>query len=162
MSPEGVTGEVASAKAWPRSPTAASRNAFGSASAAGGSTSVFGDIGIPSAPTAVVSSNFPGMPSDENDVDVTVPVCWASRRGVAALPRCDEEDVVRRAELAVGPALGYGLDLGLWRRRRADDSHAEGIVAGVGHGVLARGQHDLGLDVADHQVRLPRCHVRDH
>src|SRR5213594_2779740 len=83
MSPEGVTGEVASANAWPRSPTAAYRSAFGSASAAGGSTSVFGDIGIPSAPTAVVSSNFPGMPSAENDVDVTVPVCWASRRNVA-------------------------------------------------------------------------------
>src|SRR5438046_9503287 len=83
MSPEGVTGEVASANAWPRSPTAASRSAFGSASAAGGSTSVFGDIGIPSAPTAVVSSNFPGMPSAENDVDVTVPVCWASRRNDA-------------------------------------------------------------------------------
>src|SRR3989442_11652309 len=85
MSPEGVTGEVASAKAWPKSPTAASRSDFGRVSAAGGNTSVFGDIGMPRAPTAVVSWNFPGMPSEENEVDVTVPVCCASRRNVAVV-----------------------------------------------------------------------------
>ena len=41
---------------------------------------MFGDIGMPSAPTAVVSSNLPGMPSDVNDVAVTVPVVWERSR----------------------------------------------------------------------------------
>src|SRR5213078_4387269 len=166
MSPEGVTGEVASANAWPRSPTAASRSAFGSASAAGGSTSVFGDIGIPSAPTAVVSSNFPGMPSAQNDVDVTVPVCWASRRNVAVAesPATIVSMLTVSFERSTAPLMERGSRLRLTNlagrhRRRVGQRQRERRVADLDHAVGAsadpdrpdrqpvEGARDLDLDL---------------
>src|SRR5581483_9258137 len=69
-------------------PTAARRTAGGSESAAGGKTRLFGDNGIPSFPTAVVNTNFPGASSEVNDVAVTLPVTCDVSVNVAVAASC--------------------------------------------------------------------------